>query len=824
MIGVRGQAGMTRHRRSRVVTLAVALVGLTCLLLVAAILLLRGSLAQLDGTATLPGLQAQVTIDRDALGVVDILAENETDALRALGFVHAQERYFEMDLLRRTAAGELAALFGPVAVEADRVRRQHRIRSRAVALVESLPPATRARLVAYSEGVNAGLDALSVRPWPYLLLRQPVQPWRAEDSALVVYAMFFDLNDSSNRRDLDRQRMREALPPALYDVLDRRGSDWDAPIAGESFGDATIPPPEAVTGLPSPSHRPIASMPAGSIETSTIEIDTLPGSNNWAVAGTLTADGRAILANDMHLRQRVPAIWFRARLRYPDPEAPDGRIDATGATLPGAPALVVGSNGRVAWGFTNSYGDWLDWFEVTWADAERTRYHTPEGLADIQLHPETIAVAGAEPIRIEVRETRWGPILHDLDDRHSLALAWTAHRPGGLDFTLTELIRARDLDQAMAIANRAGIPPQNFVAADQAGRIGWTLMGRIPNRVGACEPRLPIDPLTGCDWQGWVEADRIPRIIDPEGQRLWTANARVVGDQALALIGDGGYDLGARAGQIRDRLFASDRFDEADLLAIQLDDRALFLERWWRLLRDWLAQHGRDDPDLRELAETIATWEGRAATDAVSYRLVRAFRTEVARRVGDGLLSTVRFDSGPSGSSLGDLFGDRRISQFEGALWPLVRDRPTHLVPAGHRDWHDLLGSAARAIASELADQPGGLSARTWGERNTAAICHPLASALPVILRSPLCMPAEPLSGDSNMPRVQAPSFGASQRMVVAPGHERDGYFHMPGGASGHPLSPFWGAGHQDHIQGLPSPFLPGPSRYRLALHPTEKP
>lgn len=759
---------------------------------------LRGSLAPLDGERALSGLSAPATIERDADGVVTITARNEADAMRTLGYVHAQERYFEMDLLRRAAAGELSALFGPIALERDRQARVHRLRARLAddftAVAGDMAPAVRA----YAEGINAGLAALPVRPWPYLLLRAAPEPWRVEDSGLAVYAMFFDLQDEANARELALWRLREHLPAPLYDLLAAEGSEWDAPLMGTPRGNPALPDAELVDlrRLPAPAER---------IATHYREPD-LPGSNNWAVGGALTADGRAIVANDMHLGHAAPNIWFRVRLVYPDPRAPGGRVDVSGMTLPGVPGVVVGSNGHVAWGFTNSYGDWLDWVRVT--PSGDGRYRTPDGDAPIRVHTETIAVKGSEPVEFEVRETRWGPILHEDADGSLLALAWTAHRRGALDLGLMAMARAADLDQAAAFADRTGIPAQNLVLADRHGRIGWKLIGRIPVRIGDCDPRQPLDPLAGCDWDGWLAST--PQVFDPADHRLWTANARVADGDALRLIGDGGYANGARQRQIRDALFARDRFDEDALLAIQLDDRALFLARWHGLLLE--RAEAQDDAALRRLAESARDWEGRASHDAVSYRLVRGWRLAVLDRIAQGL-------GAPALAALGEDFRLPDLQQLEGAAWSLVTQRPPHLLPARFQHWDALFADAAAQVVADL-EKFGPLQARRWGERNTARICHPLAGALPGFVRPHLCMPGDELPGDAHMPRVQGPSFGASQRMVVSPGHETEGYLHMPGGQSGHPLSPFWGAGHAAWAKGEATPFLPGATRHRLTLSP----
>ena len=763
---------------------------------------MRGSLAKIEGELTLPGLSAPVTVSRDALGIATIEAANETDAARALGFVHAQERFFEMDLLRRSAAGELSALFGDIALERDKQVRVHRLRARLAEHLGRIAGDQLPAIEAYTEGVNAGVVALDNTPWPYLLLGVDPQPWTVEDSALAGYAMFFDLQDESNSRELALWRIREVLPEALYALVAVDGSEWDAPLFGEPRGNPTLPGPDQV------DLRQLPVPPADA--DFDVSEPAAPGSNNFAVAGSRTADGRAIVANDMHLGLGAPNLWFRARLRYPDARAPDGQVDVSGFTLPGIPAVIVGSNGHVAWGFTNSYGDWLDFYRVEFTDADKLRYRVPGGEAVLRTDSEWIEVKGADPVELKVRETRWGPITVDLDDGNALALRWTAQLPGALDFGLAALARAGNLDEGLAAADVAGIPAQNLVIGDSQGRIAWRLTARLPERAGDCTPKQPLRVEQACRWAGWLAPTENPSLVDPDDGVLWTANARVVDGEALALVGDAGYANGARAKQIRDTLLAGDQFTETDLLALQRDDRALFLQRWHALLQ---AEAGRTDhPDLDALAEASSAWTGRASVDAVDYRIVRAWRLAVVERIQNGLLA-------PAQAALGEDFVMPDLPQAEAFAWLLVQQRPAHLLPRRFDSWEALLADAARDIRGQL-EEHGPLGERTWGERNTARICHPLAGALPGLARGLLCMPAEPLPGDGNMPLVQGPAFGASERMVVSPGHEADGFAHMPGGQSGHPMSPFWGAGHAAWVRGEATPFLPGEAVHVLSLKP----
>ena len=781
--------------RKWITRLGVALLGFPFLLALAAFPLLRGSLPTLDGNVALPGLSAPVSVARDVNGTVTIDAANEADAMRALGYVHAQERYFEMDLLRRTAAGELSALFGKIALDVDKRHRLHRMRARVAANLDAIAGDKRAVLDAYVAGANAGVDALAVRPWPYLLLRQRPAPWTTADTPLAGIAMYFDLQDAANARELALWRMQPHLPAPLFALLTRDGTRWDAPLQGEPRGDAILPDAAQLDlrTLPAPDGKPQA------LE----RTKGTPGSNNFAVAGSLTADGRAIVANDMHLGLRAPNLWFRVRLRYADPQAPNGRVDVQGVSLPGLPAIIVGSNGHVAWGFTNSYGDYLDWQrQRPCADA------AVAGCTPVVRHRETIAVAGGEPVALDIDETGWGPIVHREPGGTALALRWTAHDSAGVNLGITRLARAADADDALRIADEVRIPTQNLMLADAGGRIAWRLLGLLPQRDTTCTPAT-VDADAACT--AWTSSSSArDAITSPARDRLWTANARVVDGAALQQVGDGGYALGARAQQIRDALTARDRFDERALLAIQLDDRALLLQSWWALLQAQAKQ--APSPALAELANAAERWEGRAAVDSVSYRIVRGWRLAVHDRIADGLTA-------PAQAALGKDFVMPDLPQLEGVAWTLVTQRPPHLLSRRFASWNALLEDAAREVRDELA-QRGPLSGRRWGERNTAAICHPLATALPIIGKRLLCMPAQPLPGDGAMPRVQGPAFGASQRMVVAPGREADGILHMPGGQSGHPLSPFWGAGHDDWVQGKPSPLLPGRTRYRLQLRP----
>lgn len=277
----------------------------------------------------------------------------------------------------------------------------------------------------------------------------------------------------------------------------------------------------------------------------------------------------------------------------------------------------------------------------------------------------------------------------------------------------------------------------------------------------------------------------------------------------LAAVGDGGYLLGARARQIRDRLMAIEGATPADMLRVQLDDEALFLARW----RDDLLAltDGAADPVHRAVREAVRTWGGHAAIDSVGYRLVREWRNVLIGRMLDALFVEV-LDAAPSWRYIG--------ARAEHWAWPLASEQPLHLLDPRFESWRAFKLAALDELLRELnVASPADLAERTWGDYNRARVRHPLSQAVP-LLSGWLDMPATAQAGDTRMPRVQTPEFGASARFAVSPGDEINGYFHMPGGQSGHPRSPYYGAGHADWAAARPTPFLPGPAERTLTLLP----
>lgn len=777
------------------------------------------SLAQLDGTVSLQGLPGEVIIDRDATGIPTIKAADKDSRAFALGFLHAQDRFFQMDLMRRVAAGELSELVGEAALPVDRHHRIHQFRKRATNVINNASEEDKRIIDYYAAGVNSGLRNLGAKPVEYFALGTEPRTWVPEDTVLCLYAMFLDLQESDYKAERDRHTAYASLPKPLADFLCPKGSrDWDAPIDGGLLEDPALPGPDVID-LRNPNTKwPSIPDPTTSEMFGTVEL----GSNNWAVDGKHTKHGGAIVADDMHLGLRVPNIWYRAAFVVTSKETGEKEdYVATGVTLPGTAAMVVGSNGKIAWGFTNTEGDWSDLVLVDVDPADAKKYQTPEGTKEIEKVEEKIAVRGREDDVLTIEQTIWGPIVARDPSGKPMALRWVAHDTDGTNLLSARMIFERDMEKSLLFAAECGNPAQNFTVADSNGRIAWTVMGRIPKR--SFDGWMPASWADGKNkWEGYLPPSEYPKVVDPESGRIWTANARVVSGDMLAKMGFGPYDMGARQKQIRDDLLAIEKADEKDMLKIQLDDRAVFWERWQTVLMKVLDDKAvQNSPKRKEAREFIDKWGGRASVDSVGFRLVRQAHLEISRRILEWL-------TGPCRQADPNFRISRLPRSIEGSIWRMVDEKPMHLLDPKYQSWDEVILQSIDAVVEEATKSGSkSLVSHTWGEYNTLRINHPLSASLRPILGESfvdsmdLDMPHVPVSGGSrNMPKIIRPASGASERLGVSPGRESEGYFHMPAGQSGHPFSPYYRVGHQDWVEGNPSPFLAGTTVHTLRLVP----
>ena len=783
---------------------------------------LRASLPQLDGNITEVALSAPVRIERDRLGVPTLQATNPMDLAFATGFVHGQDRFFQMDLSRRLGGGELSELLGAGTLDVDKRTRLFRFRHVAREALRQLRPDQRAFIDAYAHGVNEGLSSLHSRPWEYWVLGSAPARWQPEDSLLVMYAMWWDLQASGFHREILRRELNARMGGSVCESGWKCGlqffypsrTTWDAPVddtTGTAAAAATMEVPTSdVLDIRRAGNRSgAARVPAGR--------DRAAGSNGWAVSGRRTATGAALVAIDMHLGQRVPIVWYHARLRTVATET-QPELDLNGVTLPGTPMLIAGSNGSIAWGFTNSRGVWLDVVQLPCTSIEGDDLQTPSGPIQLSRVREEIKVHGAASVWLEVKSGPAGVLMLAHPEGQSCWFgSWLAQVPTATNFDLMDLERATSVADALALAPSVGMPHQNLVVGDRAGHIAWSIIGRVPTDTG---------PARSNGLSPWATAQNFPRIVDPANGSLWTANARVTSNrqQEAAIGGDDAslgaqYDVAARARQVRDSLLTlQGPATPSDMLRIQLDDRALFLSRWRELLLQLIdADGGRDQPNRAEFKRLLTNWNARASVDSVGYRLVRAYHDRTQQAVWSMLLSALKIPT--DDSLIADAGASVPPMQFEESLWRLVTEQPLHMLAADYRSWREFLLAELDATITDLQKDCSKLSRCTWGSHKIVRIQHPLSEALP-LLAELLDMPPLELPGDDYMPRVQEGAFGASERFAVSPGHEDKGYFHMAGGQSGHPLSHYYRAGFQEWARGEPLPFLPGPAEHILLLRP----
>lgn len=774
----------TRIARTTVLTLlAVLLVAAT-----GAYAVLAASLPRRAGEAELPGLEQVVTVELDARAVPRVRAGSLTDLWRAQGFLHAQERFFQMDLMRRSQAGELAGLFGVRALPLDRAQRVMDFRARARALSAGLPTRYRTWLEAYATGVNQGLSDLGARPPEYWLLGQSPAAWQVEDSLLVVFAFYTML---SNNESYERGQavMQETLPPELYTFLTPSTSRFDRPVLA-SDDDPTAGyvaaeiPPAAVYDL-----RDVAEP-----GTDAPRIDPpLNGaaSNQWVVDRRRARRGQALLANDPHLRLQLPSVFYRAELEWPDGVA-------RGVSIPGLPGILLGATDAVAWGATVSNADQADWVVVEPDASDPDRYLVPGGSERFEHKVHEIEIAGSAPERLETSSTRFGPIVERDWRGRPLALQATWLQTGGVNLEILDLVFARTTAEAVDTLAAWRGPSLNWVVADSAGDIAWIVNGPLPRRLGH-DGSVP-EPW-GDGARGWQGEQPLPTSLGHPDGALYTANSRTLPwPEAGALSRM--WMRPTRAHRIAELLDAQDTFDERDFLAMQLDTRAHAYEHLREIVLEVVAE---DDADttLRAARAAIAAWSGRADPDQSAFDVLHRYYLALLDRALAPLLLP---------AAAADPRFVYRWPLADEPLRRLLEERPAHLLVADYADWPEFLRAVLR---DSLRTQPPVV---TWGDVNRLRVAHPLGG-LPVVGRW-LRLHDAALPGSMVSLRVAAPDYGAVIRMAVSPGEPSAGILQMAGGQSGHFLSPNFADMTADWLDDTPTPFLAGPAVERFRLLP----
>jgi penicillin amidase len=523
---------------------------------------MQADLPQLDGSLTVYGLATPVTVQRDARGVPHIRATSMDDLIFAQGYVTAQDRLWQMDLLRRHAAGQLAAILGRSMLEHDRVQRTLQLRAAADRAVAALPQDQRHWLEVYAHGVNTSIVAQHAHlPIEFRLLGYQPGPWTPRDSLLVELVLYQDLTTGFPEK-LGREALAAHLPPELIADLYPIGS-WRDHAPGQPMPDVTapqqdvpdIPLDESQTRLHLPkarsgSHAAVSAADLQALQ-QTLALFHAPcdscvaGSNAWAVSGSRTASGKPMLSNDMHLSLAVPEVWYEVDLQAAS-LPPLAEFHAAGVSVPGAPFIIAGHNQHVAWGFTNLGADVQDLFiEHTRGTPTGAEYQTPSGIwRTVQYKTEVIQVRGGADVVLDVPLTHHGnvdtPIVSGIlgGERRSISLQWTIYDPANLTVPFFAVDTAADWTTILTAFSTFGGPAQNLIYADDQGHIGYHAIGRIPVRGDVNNPG-PLSPVptdaTATDapsheWAGYIPFDQLPQAFDPPDGVLVTANARVTAD------------------------------------------------------------------------------------------------------------------------------------------------------------------------------------------------------------------------------------------------------------------------------------------------------
>ncbi len=778
------------------------------LAVVVAIPLIAAALAAAAIYATLPGTEAALRIAAlsrpvevvfDGRGVPTIRAANERDAAAAMGVLHARDRLFQMEMLRRGASGRLSEIAGASTLRLDRTVLTLGLRRRAEADLAFLPADTRALLDAYAAGVNAWVNARGRFAAPEFLVLGRPEPWTPVDSLLFGKVMGLWLS-GSYRTDLERARLARTLSP------ERLADLWPADDTPGRADLAALPPTRhgsalAAADLPPARHLDtlLAALPAWGSGA------PFPpsASNAWAIAGARSVSGAPLLAADPHLGFTAPILWYLARV-----ELPDGRYVA-GATAPGVPLVVIGRNDRLAWGFTTTHSDTQDAFVERLSG--RDAYETPDGPRPFTVREERIPVRGRPDEVLRVRETRHGPVISDLDDAPPgdtvIAVAMANLAPEDTAaLGLHRLNRARDVTEARAAAALITSPPQNLMLADAEGGIAMILTGRTPVRASG-DGALPVAGHDGAaDWTGWVPFDALPHVVSPGSGAVVNANNRVQPAGAEVFLGRDWFG-DWRFRRIGDLLRQRSLHDARDMAAMQVDALSLFARETLPFLLS-LRRPSWPAGDARDL---LLGWDGSMTPDAPQPLVFNAWWRE---------FGALALEAGgvPRGSWNPGAEFVRHVLTPAGAPW------------CGEAGCAALATRALETSVGTLMTRYGGRPSEwRWGDAHRARFEHPLLRLAPLIGPALRIEAATPGDGETvnrgGAARDLSHVHGPGLRMVADLGRAAD---HpdairavIATGQSGNPFSRRWRDWNADWAAGrLPSLLEGGRVHARIRLDP----
>lgn len=768
----------------------------------------RQALPQVDGSLVLPGLQAEVVVERDALGVPVITASSLEDLTLAQGYVTAQDRLWQMDMTRRVAAGELAEIVGRAALATDIENRTYGFRQAAEASLATMDAEMKGLLEAYARGVNLYMEHHQSRlPLEFRVLGYQPRPWAPTDT-LLVHAYMYEVLTTTWRWELNRARVEAKVGPERAREMYPVESRLDHFIVGDEKAGEAPARPGKQSPLPPPRTVPTApDVPLEYVAQWRRDIEAALGSNNWVVSGSRTYSGKPLLANDTHLPLRVPDTWYMVHLRAPG-------YRAKGFTLPGTPLLIIGHNERIAWGFTNNGADVQDLFAERLNPENPKEYWAGGRWRAAEVRAEVIKIKGEADHALEVLVTRHGPIVHR-DGHTGYALRWTALEPGGLGAGFSMLGQAQNWQEFLAAMREVSGPAQNTVYADVDGNIGFVMAARVPVRKNGTGATPAPGDTDDHEWTGYIPFEQLPQVLNPAEGLIATANARVVGPAYRPYLTDRWYSP-YRTEQIYRLLSARTGLRPRDFLEMQADTHSIPHMVLAQQLHTAMRRYPPKDERVKMLLDLVPRWEGTTEATSRLVGLLEYTRRQLRQMILQPVLGN---DERHYEWSRSQIFFDN-----------VLRDRPAHWLPKEFADYDALLMAAAERAAARLEEEaraagianPERPEQWRWGNYIKLHMVHPLAQS--GFLSRHLSVTNVDQGGTAYSIKQTGRSVGPAMRFVADLHDWDNSLMNITMGQSGHYLSPnyrdqfeawYWG-------RGVPSAFsdaaVQATVRHRLRL------
>ncbi len=819
-----------------IVTLFAALGGLAWLYSMA-----RSVLPQLDGTAKISGLSARVTVSREGHGVPTIDAASFEDLFFAQGYVTAQDRLWQMDVMRRFAAGEISEILGADFLQHDREQRILELRVAAQKALEVSSAQNRAHFEAYARGVNAYVASHRDRlPIEFRILRYSPRPWAPVDSTLIAAQMVKDLNHYPYRDALDREKILAKLGPELTADLYVNSSWHDRPPTVARFSlEQDTGNEDEERHKRSPVSSSVAQQTATPAfhdlvgaglandgfaraleqDSEALDADTrmVVGSNNWVVSGAHTVSGKPLLSNDMHLGHQMPNLWYEAHLRCSTSGC--GNFDAAGVTLPGLPYVIVGHNQRIAWGLTNVGPTVEDVYIETFNPDGQ--YLTPAGWKSPEHRHEVIHVKGKPDVVLDVALTRHGPIITDLvpGESRQLALRWTLYE--GTHDPFFEVDSAQNWEQFRRAFSAFDAPGQNVVFADVDGNIGYQATGKIPIRASG-DGSLPENGSDDIhEWTGYIPFDKLPSTYNPSSGIIATANGRISPDGYPFSISTG-WEAPWRTARIYRVLESGKKFSASDMLGLQTDIYS-DAERFFAERFVYAVDHAKNSSlRTKQAAELMRGWDGRMTADSAAPTIGYRARVELTRLLLEAKLGSAPADPRQIAASLNwKTYGWGMQSVW---LENVLQGQLKRWLPESYGSYDELLTAAVEAAVSG-PEVPQDLASWHWGGFHPVEVQHPILGKIPLLQRwsGP---GVQPQSGSGYTVKAVSRSHGPSERLTVDLSDLDQSTLNLVTGEAGSFLSPYyldqWKAWYEGYTFKLPftQPAVAAAQQHVLVLEP----